>query len=292
MDAVLARQRKFAAAGDAFDRGTALEPRNAAAFCDWGAMLNDAGSAQAETVLRRAIELDPASARAHMELGRALRELALNNQGPSMQDALNAFERAITLQPRYARTYLECARTMVIMRRDPVAVRFLEDALRHDPGFAEAWVELARLRMNSADPEVRSQLQGLSALSDAVRATRGRDVSLLVAYARALAGRGEFTHAADQLDIAIEAPGLTPAQREVLAELRLSYATAHIPRTDGAAGLLDPGALLPPDPLEYPLWGNVPRSRVRPGELRSYNLLKDPPAPPSGAAGAAAGSTR
>ena len=280
MAALQAKLRQYDAANEHFNTGTALDPANAGALCDWGAMLVDAGRpVAAELVLHASIELNARSAPAHMQLGRALREQALREQG-RIDDAMKEFTAAINLDPAYAPTYYECAQTVLAMHNEQAALNFLRDALTHDPGYAEALVALAKLRMTAADPNVRSEFEGLVALKQAVDATGRKDLSLLVAFARALAKAGEYDQAAEEIDLALKVRGVTPAQWEVLAQLRQQYEFQTVPKAQGPANILNVDAMVPHDPLEYSRWPAAAAPSVKSMMERPLDVTR-PPAPGS-----------
>lgn len=228
---VLGLLHDYSGAGPQFDAGTALDPANAQAFCDWGIMLIDAGKPElAEKILRHAVELAPKNPAFHMHLGRALRE-----QG-RYGDSRDEFEAAIRADENYAPTYLEASRSLLNMHQEPDAIAYLRKAMQIDPSYAEAKVALAKIYSDPADESDRNPLAAASLLEEAVDDTRGQDLSLLVACAKAMDAVGADDQAVDKINAALalgQVRRLTPAQHETLLQLQQNYTLAALPPASG-----------------------------------------------------------
>lgn len=249
---VLCLRHDYAAASMHFDSGTALDPSNAQAFCDWGIMLIDADEPElAEKVLRQAIELDGKNAAYHMHLGRALRDQS------RFTESSKEFKAALDADPHYAPVYLEVARSLEDVHQEPQALDYLRKALHEDPHFVDAQVALARMYSDAADDSLRNPWGAANMLLSAVDETHGQDVSLRVACAKALAAVGAFDQALGQVDAALAlAPALhlSGMQREVLLQMHQDYFLATLPPiADAAPGILSVQRLnAPDDPLAEP----------------------------------------
>lgn len=247
---LLALLGDYAAASPHFDTGTALDPANAQAFCDWGVMLIDAGKPElADKVLRHAVDLSPATAAYHMHLGRALRD---EQQFTGSRDE---FAAAIRADSHYAPTYLEVSRSLITLHQEQPAIAYLRSALKEDPHFVEAKVALAKVYSNPADEADRDLWGAANLLREAVEDTRGQDISLLVGAARALSAVNANDQALAQIEAALALAGarhLSAPQREVLLGLRQDYLIATLPPAAEALPSYLSTQALGGDPLAEP----------------------------------------
>jgi tetratricopeptide (TPR) repeat protein len=126
--------------------------RGAGEFYEWGCDLERGSPEQAATAYRRALELDPAHAGAHLNLGRLLQEagdlaaaeqhyrqvhaapeaaLAAYNLGTVLEDrglpeeALQAYQEALALEPGLADAHYNAARLLEARGRKAEALRHL-----------------------------------------------------------------------------------------------------------------------------------------------------------------------
>jgi Flp pilus assembly protein TadD len=165
----LSRQGKEAEAEKLFRRAIALDPRNAQAHTNLGAVLDRQGKqAEAEKLFRRAIALDPGLAVAHTNLGWVLgrqgkeaeehhrRAIALdprhaqahNNLGSVLvrqgkaAEAEKLFRRAIALDPRHAQAHNNLGSVLVRQGKAAEAEKLFRRAIALDPGLADAHTNL------------------------------------------------------------------------------------------------------------------------------------------------------
>jgi tetratricopeptide (TPR) repeat protein len=94
---------------------------------------------QARDAYRRALELDPAHADAHVNLGRLLQEA-----GAAMA-AVEQYRAALDAQPHHATAAFNLGIALEDLGRRQDAIAAYQQALSADPGFADAHYNLARL---------------------------------------------------------------------------------------------------------------------------------------------------
>jgi tetratricopeptide (TPR) repeat protein len=194
---------------------------------------------------RRAIELNPAEAPPHNNLGYCLAELgrtaqavahyeqalslspdyleALNNLGEALvklerrDEAMDVFEKALRLNPRYASAHSNLGAVLAQSGRLDPAIEHFEQALAVNPDLADVHNNLAvALAMSKRLPEAIGHQQ------NAVRLTKGRDAAMLDLLANLYANAGRRAEAARTLQRAIGAatdPRMKEALRARLAAL-------------------------------------------------------------------------
>jgi tetratricopeptide (TPR) repeat protein/predicted Ser/Thr protein kinase len=100
---------------------------------------------RAVVLFERAIALDPAYARAHIELGAAYGTKADYLSMPELNDrALTSLRRAIALQPHSARAWRELGATLMAIGQDVEGMAALRRALAIDPADASALGSMGR----------------------------------------------------------------------------------------------------------------------------------------------------
>ncbi|MCL2218735.1 MAG: tetratricopeptide repeat protein [Chitinispirillia bacterium] len=102
-------------------------------------LISQKKTAEAEAIVSRLISQDPMNTDALMLRGIILRSRS------SFQEALDAYEEAISIRPGYAPALYEIAETYVQMKQPPRAEMFYRRALRADPNHALAELGLAKL---------------------------------------------------------------------------------------------------------------------------------------------------
>jgi tetratricopeptide (TPR) repeat protein len=275
---VLTLERKYAEADTHFDVATALRPHDAEAFCTWGLMLMDARRPKdAERRFRQALQNSGATAKYHLHLGRALRD-----QG-RIAPALNEFEVARTLDEQYALAYFEAGETLLRVQQQAEAESNFRAALHVDPGCVEARIALVKLLMGAKDAASERLYEGVSLLRRAVEDTHESDLSLLAAYADALARVQAYDQAAMWADKAIALGrrfGLSGPQMEILLERRQRFEIAAAPleqTSESRISLIGTPFEMPPEPpLPTP-----PEPPVTELIARPLDLSRPPPAPPA-----------
>lgn len=130
---------------------------------DWYAyadQLESADPTAAEEAYRRAIDLDPGFAEAHVDLGRLL------HAAGAVHDALEQYERARDLDPEDATTWFNLGVAYDDLRRDHDAVAAYRAAIDLAPRFADARYNLASVYERRG--EVGLALQELRAYRDLI----------------------------------------------------------------------------------------------------------------------------
>ncbi|MBM4043471.1 MAG: tetratricopeptide repeat protein, partial [Planctomycetes bacterium] len=123
-----------------YERRLKAEPENALLYF----LLGKAHDEPAEQVrlYRKAVELEPELAQAHLELGRVCRSKAVNDLAASRR----ALDAAVSLGPDWAEARLELARTLSAQGQLPEAAAEYRRAVERDPALEAAWFELACLQ--------------------------------------------------------------------------------------------------------------------------------------------------
>ncbi len=284
---ILAEMHRYAPAVVEYSAGTAHDLENAEAYYRWGKMLVASGSpGAAETVLRRALEINEAQsprtpelkrrcAEYHLQLARALRD-----QGISIAAFMKEFETAIDCDPSYVDTYVEVAQTYLDAHQEGTAEKWLKDALNVAPTSTLAKVQLARIYMNPQEPSRKNMDAAIALLAESVSETHSQDVSLLVGLANALASVHRYEDALIQMDAALpagRAAHLPAWQMELLASMRQDYFLALLPPlTEGEGRFGIDGRVVHEvwdDPLPPPLQPSLIELSKRPMNL------SQPPSP-------------
>lgn len=161
----------------------------------------------ARDAYRRAVELDPGLAGAHVVLGRVQRELG------EAAEARVSLERALELDPDSADAGFELGRLELESGNAETAVARLEAAVAADPGHAAARYQLGlAYRRLGRVPESEAMLAGHQALESEERRRQRRALGGVAAqstYERALEllAAGRFDEAADAFRATVEAAG-------------------------------------------------------------------------------------
>lgn len=120
--------RKFEEARDAFDLLVRMDPKNATAWVNLGAVQNVLQDHQASIrSLRNAIKRDKKSASAYYNMGIAQRAMKMNSM------AISAYKEAIRLDPTLADAYVNLGNLYIEMNNLTQAVRMLEDGIKKCP---------------------------------------------------------------------------------------------------------------------------------------------------------------
>jgi len=117
----------------------AAEPLDADEWYDLGFDLEAVDLDEARDAYRRALELAPDHADAHVNLGRLLQE------GGDAAEAVAHYLLALDRSPRYATAWFDMGVALEDLKRRSDAVRAYEQAVALDPSLADAYFNLSRL---------------------------------------------------------------------------------------------------------------------------------------------------
>jgi tetratricopeptide (TPR) repeat protein len=170
--------------------------------------------AEATSHFEQAVVLEPNSAEAHNNLGRALYE------GGRVAEALEHYERAVSLRPNAAAARFNLALALASTRRADEAMQQFAEGIRLQPDALEAYVALAWLFATHHDSLVRRPREALQ-LADRAAQLLGRPhPRILDTQAAAHAAAGQFdqalSHARQALALAeqLDQPPLATRLRE------------------------------------------------------------------------------
>lgn len=188
----------------------ALHPSRASRAIESGIAAEARGeAAEAERYFRQALEIDPASAPAHMNLG-----MVLQGRGDSMA-AAGAHAKAVALDPAYAHAHFNLGLAQLELGDYQSAERGFREALRLRPQFPEAWVALADVLESTGRDE-----DALAALDSAI-AQRPAYVGALFNAGILLRRLGRLDEAEARLRVVPEAhPEYSNAMTALVAILR------------------------------------------------------------------------
>ncbi len=129
------------------------EPGRAEAYAMLGqAYVKQRKPGPAVDAFRRAVKLEPGSARYQTELGRALLTRGPGETGAE-EEAIKAFEEAITLEPSNALAHYELGKVLARQGRPDEALAHLNKAVEAEPEFYEAFYLLGRLHTRLKHPQ-------------------------------------------------------------------------------------------------------------------------------------------
>jgi serine/threonine-protein kinase len=175
-DSLLARGWKAA------DRAVELEPQLADGWLARGGLLRFRDPVRLEGVreaLQRAVDLSPGNAEAHHEFGMNLRLLE-DDAAASAQ-----FRRALTIDPDRPMSLVHLGWIDMIGRRYSDSKRWLDSAAGVNPGFYQAYVERAALRLVMQDTAgARQDAQTALRLRPSSDSLSGEDVLVALSLRR------------------------------------------------------------------------------------------------------------
>jgi tetratricopeptide (TPR) repeat protein len=133
------REDDYAAAKDAAERALRFGPRDSAGVQILAmAQLGLGATNSAETLFREALQLDPRSVEANLQLG-----LLYTKQRKNLNEAIRLLEKARSLQPNVAETYPALGSALLQSGNARQAAGYLETAIRLAPDSADAYYVLA-----------------------------------------------------------------------------------------------------------------------------------------------------
>ncbi len=257
-----AGQKRFPEAIHLFVKATELDPSLAIVWANMGTAYNDSKQPElAEPCFERWASIEPNSAKAHRELGRARRKLG------RLAEALQSLLRSAELAPE-ALVLLDVGMTYADLEREDEAERAYRKALEIDPDYAEAHNNLGVLLQEQGRAE-----EAIKHLREAVR-LRPRAASHHSNLGVALAEIGKFEQAADCYRQSIKCD-----RKYALGHNNLGNALRSLGRPAEAILSLQEALRLRPDYAEA--WNNIAIAYLNLGEaeaaIQRYNraiLLK------------------
>jgi len=178
----------------------------------------------AERQYRRALELNPKNARAHLNLG-----FVLDATGRP-EEALKSYEEALRLDPSLPEAHFNYAGTMLAQGQIDTAIKEYRETLRLDPNFAKAYANLGTALEKKGQAE-----EALAQCAEAVRVDPGSS-ELRINLGLMLVRMGRVDEAVSHLSAAVSQDpenvpahtnlGLTLAQQGKFNEAAEQYAKA------------------------------------------------------------------
>jgi len=163
----LSQEGRFEEAETALRRAVDLAPDFAFAWNNLGSLLTETGRAgEAVDTFRHALTLDPGEPQALFNLGNALASAG------DQTEAAGAYRAVLQAQPRHPGALIGLGHVLKTIGRQDEAITAYRDCLAVNPAYGEVWWSLANLKTyRFSDAEVW-QMQGLldqAGLSDAAR---------------------------------------------------------------------------------------------------------------------------
>jgi protein O-GlcNAc transferase len=167
--------RKLADAERAYREILAAAPEHFAALHMLGVVCHQTGRYPAAVdLIRRAIEIDPGVAAAHVNLGPPLQRLQ------RLDEALASYDRALELKPDYANALLNRGNVLQDLHRNAEALASYERVLALEPDYAEALYNRgnALLDLERLDEALASYDRALARKPDYPQALYNRAITL------------------------------------------------------------------------------------------------------------------
>jgi tetratricopeptide (TPR) repeat protein len=212
------------------------EPGNAEALHMLGvACIQQGDPAEAEKLIGAALDINPASAAAHSNLGNALLLLLRH------EDAIRHYEQAVLIQPGFVEAHFNLGRTLQALGRHAAAVPAYEAAIALRPDFAEALDDLgsalqalnrhaeAKAHHERALALAPNNAEALNNLGNTLRAL-GRHAEALTRFQQALAinpGYAEIHVNAGSALLALDQPAAAMDCFERALAIKPDYAEAQ-----------------------------------------------------------------
>lgn len=189
---------------------------------------------------QRAVDLSPASARAHLNLGNAQSKLGRHLQ------AIASYRRAAGLRADWPAPHLNLG-ALFLRQPDPAAAEAsYRDALRIAPDSAQAWLGLGCALDDQKSADAEAALRKALALDP-------HHFGAISRLAQWLQGRGR---ASEAIELLTDEVAVNPAHAKLLAELAQIYADV----ADGASAYATYRRLLDLTPTDWDNWSAMLRT--------------------------------
>jgi tetratricopeptide (TPR) repeat protein len=237
-----AKSGEAQAAADFLEASTARAREANRCAVEGARLVKQGRPGQAVALLKRAVELGPAVAASHHDLGLAL--LAAGR----LEQAQEPFAAAARLDPALASAHHNLAYVLDSLGREGEALASYEAAVRLQPDLA-----IAQSRLGDLYLARRRRAEAAAAFRAAAAATAGT-VSARIAEARSLVATGDVEEAITRLVAVVEAEPDCAEGHVVLAKI-----LAQVGRSAEAAGHFERAARLSPDMAAA--WSGVAMNR-------------------------------
>ena len=176
---------------DCFDRAIALQPEhNAVAYYDKAIVLESLGrTAEAETILRAAIDIKPDFFAAHNDLGNLLLLSGRHDE------ALKCFEKLLELRPGNASALTSIGNIHFLRGETARALDCFTASLSDAPNMVSTLANMAWIMATAADVKLRNSTQALRYAERAAELSQRSDPSVLQVLAVVCAQAGDFEKA-------------------------------------------------------------------------------------------------
>ncbi len=204
-----------------FQKALDIRPIYAEASNNLGNAFLQAGRpADAIPEYRAALKADPNDAQAHNNLGSALYRLG------QVDDAIAEFQEAVKINPAYADARRNLGAILFERGLDEQAAGQYRAALRINGSDAIALFRLAWILATTQHDGLRNGVEALGLASNANRLTGGGNPVVLRALAAAYAATGDFPHAAQSAQAALQL-AQAASDADLAANLRREIALYH-----------------------------------------------------------------
>ena len=166
---------------------------------------------EAIDALRKALRLQPKTAKAHVLLGKLLK------QGKEPDKSFHHFQQAVKAQPDNATAHLELGMIYTAKANAKLALYHLRKALEHRPDWIDPMNILARILAMHPDPKIKDLTEATRLAKLAVKLTNRQDLQSLETLSTVYASAKQFAEAIEPTKLALALATQKKDQRRVLA---------------------------------------------------------------------------
>ena len=188
---------------------------------------------------REAVRLNPKLPEFYNNIGIVLGQLG------RYDEALVEFANAAQLSPTYPWAYFEMGKTLLQLGRDAEGVDQFREALRLDPENFQILAYVAHVLASIEDPKVRDGKTALVLATKANTLTGGSQPLVLDAFGMAWAETGDFTHATEVTQKALDLATVAKLKQTGAIRQRLEFYQNHQPWRESFLGTNTPVQVSP-----------------------------------------------